>query len=122
MIMATRCLAMQSAGQPLPPAFTSMNDLSISDKGGGDLLTTTGPTKFGGMRGHRGMVVLLVAFATGSSRAAPPTRFLVGTGSNLDEFDRLLASIESIVVEDTLPPPVKFGTAVAGPYMIRPRG
>lgn len=79
--------------------------------------------KFGGMRGHRGMVVLLVAFATGSSRAVPPpTRFLVGIGSNLDEFDRPLASIESIVVEDTLPPPVKFGTAVAGPYMIRPRG
>lgn len=44
MIMATRCLAMQSAGRPLPPAFTSTNDLSISDNDGGDLLTSTGPT------------------------------------------------------------------------------
>lgn len=44
MIMATRCLATQSAGRPLPPAFTSTNDFSISGIGGGDLLTTTGPT------------------------------------------------------------------------------
>lgn len=43
--MATRCLAMQSAGRAVPPAFTSTSDFSISDNDGGDLLTTTGPTK-----------------------------------------------------------------------------
>jgi len=52
MIIATRCLATQSAGRPMPPAFTSMNDFSISDNGGGDLLTITGPT---GNRRDRGL-------------------------------------------------------------------
>jgi len=63
-----------------------------------------------------------VAFATGNSRPVPllPTRFLVGVGSNRDEFERPLANIENIV-EDTLPP-FELGTTVAGPYMIRPRG
>lgn len=82
--------------------------------------------RLGGMRGHRGMEdALLDAFAIGrSTRAVPPlARFLVGTGSDLDELEGPpFASIESkVVVEDTLPPPITLGT-VAGPYMIRPRG
>jgi len=36
----------------MPPAFTSTNDFSISDNGGGDLLTITGPT---GNRRDRGL-------------------------------------------------------------------
>jgi hypothetical protein len=70
--------------------------------------------KFGGMRGHRGIVALLVAFATGSSRVVPlpATKLLIGTGSDLDEFERPLPSIGSIVVEDTLPPAAKLGTTV----------
>jgi len=65
------------------------------------------------MRGHRGIVALLVAFAIGSSRVVPlpMTRFLIGTGSDFDEFERPLA-IGNIVVEDTLPP-AKLGTTVA---------
>lgn len=44
MIMATRCLAVQFAGQPLPPGFTSVNVFSISANSGGDLITVNGPT------------------------------------------------------------------------------
>lgn len=70
--------------------------------------------KFGGIRGHRGIVALLVAFATGSSRVVPlpTTRFLTGTDSDLVEFERPLASIGSIVVEDTLPVAAKLGIMV----------
>lgn len=71
--------------------------------------------KFGGIRGHRGIVALLVAFVAGSSRVVPlvVTRFLIGTDSDLDEFERPLASMGSIVVEDTLPPAAKLGMMVA---------
>lgn len=45
----------------------------------------------------------------------PPltTKFLIGTSSDRDEFERPLASIGSIVVEDTLPPAAKLGITVA---------
>lgn len=43
-MMATRCLAVQFVGQPLPPGFTSVNVFSITSNSGGDLLTVNGPT------------------------------------------------------------------------------
>lgn len=45
MIIATRYVATQSAGYPLPPGFTSLNVFSITDSSGGDLLTANGPTE-----------------------------------------------------------------------------
>ena len=44
MMMATRCLAVQFVGQPLPPGFTSVNVFSITSNSGGDLITVSGPT------------------------------------------------------------------------------
>lgn len=71
------------------------------------------------MRGHRGIVALLVAFE--SPRAVPPTRLPI-VDSERDEFEWPLANVEKIVVEDAFPPAVRLGITVAGPYMIRPRG